>query len=378
MQGSGNQSWSRQIADSFIARHPGAVTYDSGSSSQKWNYEQGLMLVALYKLWQHTNDKRYFEFMQDNLDLYVENDGNIKTYKLEDYNKDNIGPGRALLAAYQEKKKEKYKVAADLLMLQLRRQPRTNEGGFWHKKIYPYQMWLDGLFMAEPFHAWYAQMFNEPKAFDDIVNQFIWISSHTRDAKTGLYYHAWDESKQQRWANPETGCSPHFWGRAIGWYGMGLIDVLDYMPERHPKRKQLETLLKELAESLLKFRDGKSHLWYLLLDQGDKEGNYFESSASSMFAYLFAKGANEGYLGKEFATAAEETFQAIIQQHVTQDANGYVDLHETCGATGLGGEPYRDGSYQYYVGVPKLTNDKRGIGALLLAAIEIEKAKTVK
>ncbi|TAK54680.1 MAG: glycoside hydrolase family 88 protein, partial [Bacteroidetes bacterium] len=281
MQGSGNQSWSRQIADSFIARHPGAVTYDSGSSSQKWNYEQGLMLVALYKLWQHTNDKRYFEFMQDNLDLYVENDGNIKTYKLEDYNKDNIGPGRALLAAYQEKKKEKYKVAADLLMLQLRRQPRTNEGGFWHKKIYPYQMWLDGLFMAEPFHAWYAQMFNEPKAFDDIVNQFIWISSHTRDAKTGLYYHAWDESKQQRWANPETGCSPHFWGRAIGWYGMGLIDVLDYMPERHPKRKQLETLLKELAESLLKFRDGKSHLWYLLLDQGDKEGNYFESSASS-------------------------------------------------------------------------------------------------
>ena len=212
--------WARRIADSFLLRHPNAVTYDTGTPDQKWTYEQGLMLVALHQMWLHSGDQKYFDFVERNLDQFVEENGAIRTYKLTDYNLDNVAPGRALLAVYRTTQQQTFRSAADTLRCQLREQPRTHEGGFWHKKIYPYQMWLDGIYMAEPFYAEYAGMFNEPSAFDDIANQIVWIEKHTRDPKTGLLYHGWDESKQQRWANPETGCSPNFWGRAIGWYAM--------------------------------------------------------------------------------------------------------------------------------------------------------------
>ncbi len=365
---------SRQIADSFIQDHPGAVTYDSGSPSQKWNYEQGLMLVGLYQLWKHTGNRTYLEFVQNNLDHYITENGDIQTYSLSELNCDNIAPGRALLEIYNETKLERYKIAADTLRQQIRRQPRTNEGGFWHKKIYPYQMWLDGLFMVEPFYAMYARQWNEPEAFDDITNQFIWVTSHTLDKHTGLLYHAWDESKQQKWANPETGCSPSFWGRSMGWYAMALVDVLDYLPENHPKRTQLIGYLRNWAKAILKFRDANSKLWYQVVDQGAREKNYLEASSSCMFAYAFAKGVRKGYLNPEFRTAAQETYAGLCQKYVTKRLDGGFDLDGTCGATGLGGNPYRDGSYEYYTGVPRLRNDKRGVGAFLLLAIELEKA----
>jgi unsaturated rhamnogalacturonyl hydrolase len=371
-------SWSRRIADSFVSRHPGAVTYDSGSPDQKWNYEQGLMLVALHQMSLHTGDQTYFDFVCKNLDQYVGENGAIRTYKLSDYNLDNVGPGRVLLAVYQATREERFRAAADTLRRQLREQPRTHEGGFWHKKIYPYQMWLDGLFMAEPFYARYAVMFNEPCAFDDIANQFIWIARHTRDPKTGLFYHAWDESKQQRWANPETGCSSNFWGRAMGWYVMALVDVLDYFPLDHPQREDLISILRELCATLLKFRDEKTSLWYQVVDQGQWEGNYLESSASCMFAYAFAKGANKGYLNRKFIDAAEQTFKGLTERQVTIEGSGFVDLHGTCRGAGLGGNPYRDGSFEYYISEPQRTNDMKGIGSFLLAAIELEKGRVTK
>jgi unsaturated rhamnogalacturonyl hydrolase len=366
--------WSRQIADSFISRHPGAVTYDSGSPNQKWNYEQGFMLVALYKLWLQTNDRRYFDFVQKNLDQFIDTNGIIKTYKMSDFNCDNIAGGRTLLGMYKETKQERYRIAADSLRKQLHDQPRTSEGGFWHKKIYPYQMWLDGLYMAEPFYAGYAAMFNEPNDFDDIASQFLRMTAHTRDPKTGLLYHAWDERKKERWANSETGCSPTFWARSMGWYAMALVDVLDYLPADHSNRAGMTNLLRKWASSVLKFRDEQSKMWYQVVDRGQQEGNYLETSASCMFAYVFTKGVNDGYLGKEFLTAARETFQGVIVHSVTREANGFIDLRGTCGAVGLGGSPYRDGSFKYYAGVPAVVNDKRGIGAFLLAAIELEKA----
>jgi unsaturated rhamnogalacturonyl hydrolase len=370
-------SWSKRIAESFIERHPDAVTYDSVNSNQKWNYEQGLMLVALLRMWKHSGDNRYFDFVQRNLDRYVMDDGMIRMYKRTDYNLDNIGPGRALLAIYQKTKQRKYRAAADTLRRQLREQPRTNEGGFWHKKIYPYQMWLDGLFMAEPFYATYAAMFDEQSAFDDIAAQFIWIARHTKDSTTGLLYHGWDESKEQKWSNPTTGCSPSFWGRAMGWYAMGLVDVLDYFPPDHPKRSVLIGLLRDLASAVLKYEDQKSHLWYQVVDQGSRSGNYLEASASCMFAYAFAKGVIKGYLGKEYLNAAMATFRGVIDRFVTVDSSGLVDLHGTCRSAGLGGTPYRDGSYEYYISELQRTNDLKGIGPFLLAAIELEEGTTI-
>jgi unsaturated rhamnogalacturonyl hydrolase len=371
-------SWARRIADSFVLRHPGAVTYDSSSPGQKWNYEQGLMLVALEQMASYTGDEKYFDFVRKNLDQYVTENGAIRTYTLADYNLDNIGPGRALLAVYQRTKQDRYRDAADTLRRQLREQPRTHEGGFWHKKIYPYQMWLDGLFMAEPFYARYAVIFKEHDAFDDIAHQFIWVARHTRDPRTGLFYHAWDESRRQRWANPVTGCSPNFWGRAMGWYVMALVDVLDYFPVDHPQRKELVSILRELCTALLRFRDGKTSLWYQVVDQGQREGNYLESSASCMFTYAFAKGANKGYLEEKFLHAAEQTFNGLIKNQVTMDGNGFVDLHGTCRGAGLGGSPYRDGSFEYYISEPQRTNDMKGVGPFLLAAIELEKGRVAK
>lgn len=367
--------WSVRIADSFVARHPGAVTYDSISPDTKWNYEQGLMLVALRQMSLHTGREKYFEFVKDNLGQYIEEGGRIKTYKLYDYNIDNIAPGRPVLWVYEATGQEKFRYAADTLRRQLREQPRTEEGGFWHKKIYPYQMWLDGLFMGAPFYALYAGMFNEPESFDDIANQFVWIAGHTRDPKTGLLYHAWNENKEQPWSDPETGRSPHFWGRAMGWYAMALVDVLDYFPSDHPKRQELVRILQQLAEAIVKVQDPHTGLWYQVLDLPDREGNYLESSASLMFSYSLAKGVNRGYLDARFLDAAERAFRGIVDNKVTINANGLIDLHDVCRGAGLGGTPYRDGSFEYYIGEPRRLNDMKGYGPFLLAAIELEKAE---
>ena len=333
------------------------------------------MLVALRQMWLHTGDRRYFDFIKGNLDQFIEETGAIKTYKYDDFNLDNIAVGRPILAVYQETKDQKYKSAADTLRKQLKNQPRTHEGGFWHKQIYPYQMWLDGLFMAEPFYAWYAVMTNATRDYDDIINQFVFVYKHTRDPGTGLLYHGWDESKQQRWADPKTGRSPNFWGRAIGWYEMGLVDVLDILPKNHPRRNELIAILRDVSATLMKFQDPKTHLWYQVLDQGAREGNYLEASASGMFAYAFARGANQGYLNARYLRRAKETFGGVVDNLVSVDAAGYVDLLHTCQGAGLGGKPYRDGSYEYYVGEQQRRNDMKGYGPFLLAAIEIERGE---
>ncbi len=364
--------WARRIAESFVQRHPGSITYDSLSPNQRWNYEQGLMLIALRSMWLHSKDQRYFDFIKGNVDQFVEKSGSIKTYKYEDFNLDNIAMGRALLTVYEETKETQYKSAADTLRKQLQNQPRTREGGFWHKQIYPYQMWLDGLFMAEPFYAWYSVSAKDSRAYDDIVNQFVFIYKHTRDPRTGLLYHGWDESKQQRWADPKTGCSPNFWGRAIGWYAMALVDVLDILPKDYPRRKELLTILKDVSAMVLKFQDKKTHVWYQVMDQGSKEGNYLEASGSAMFTYAFARGANRGYLDKSFFSAAQTSFGGIVDSFVSVDANGIIDLLHTCQGAGLGGKPYRDGSYEYYLSEPQRRNDMKGYGPFLLAAIELE------
>jgi unsaturated rhamnogalacturonyl hydrolase len=371
----GEERWSIKIAESFLQRYPDSIPYNASNPSIRWNYEPGLMYWSLLQLWEETREQKYFDVVRNNLDLFIGEDGSIKTYRSHEQNLDMILPGRALLRVYHVTKERKYKAAAETLRSQLHHQPRTASGGFWHKNIYPNQMWLDGIYMAHPFAAEYAAMFREPALFDDIAHQIILIEQKTRDPKTGLLYHGWDESRRQKWADPERGTSPNFWGRAMGWFAMGLVDVLDTFPVDHSKRREIISILQRLAAALVKYQDPKTGVWYQVVDQGGREGNYLESSASSMYTYAFAKGVRKGYLGEEFRAHAERAFRGILNEFVTIDEQSRVNLHHVCAVAGLGGNPYRDGSYKYYVSEPRRTNDFKGIGPLLLASLELERWK---
>lgn len=366
-----SRSWSERMAATVMKLWKDSWSNDP-ARPERWSYEQGVALKGIESVWLNTGDGRYFNFIQQSLDRFVNDDGTIKTFKLEDYNLDNVNEGKLLLTLYRVTEKEKYKKAADQLREQLKGQPRTHEGGFWHKTIYPYQMWLDGLYMGEPFYAEYAATFHEGAAFDDIANQFIWMELHARDPKTGLLYHGWDESKQQRWANPQTGLSPMFWGRAMGWYAMALVDTLDYFPENHPRRAELIAILKRLAPAIQKYQDAKSGTWYLILDKPGEKGNYLEASAACMFVYALAKGVRRGYLPETYLTVARKGYEGILKEFIETDANGETNLNGTVGGAGLGGNPYRDGTYQYYISEKIVKNDPKGVGAFLMASSEIE------
>ena len=338
----------------------------------RWSYEQGVVLKGIEGLWLSTGDGRYFTFIQKEMDNFVNADGTIRTYKAEDFNLDNINSGKMLLLLYKVTGQDKYRKAAVLLREQLKNHPRTSDGGFWHKKIYPNQMWLDGLYMAEPFYAEYAATFHEQSAFDDIAKQFILMESHARDPKSGLLYHGWDESKQQRWADPATGHSPNFWNRAMGWYAMALVDTLDYFPRTHPQRSELIAILNRLAKAVAKYQDSKTGLWYEVVDKGSEKGNYLEASGSSMFVYALAKGVRDGYLPVSYLSVAKRGYSGLTSEFIKTDANGQTNLDGTVSVAGLGGNPYRDGSYQYYLSEKVVRNDPKGIGAFLMASNEMD------
>lgn len=364
--------FSVQVIDSFLIRYPDTIPYDARRFLEhRWGYEQGVMLEAIRRVGEVTGDRKYFEYITRHIDRYVREDGRIDTYDFYSFNLDNIPPGRQLFWRYRETGNEKYRLAAELLRRQLREQPRTEEGGFWHKRIYPYQMWLDGIYMAQPFYAQYAVEFNEPEIFNDVANQIIWIERNTRDDEVGLLYHAWDEQRSMAWADPQTGQSPHFWGRAIGWFLMGVIDVLDYFPKEHPQYQAIVDIFNRTSNALLPYQDEETGLWFQVVDLGDRPGNYLESSASAMFAYAFAKGVRMGYLDGKFLTSAKRAFDGLLQHKVVVDRHGLVDLHDGCSVAGLGGNPFRDGSFQYYISEPRRTNDFKAVGPLVFAALEL-------
>jgi len=344
---------------------------NADSPMVRWTYDEGVVWKGLQGLWYNTGDARYFQYIQHQMDRLVDKDGNIRTYKLEDYNLDNVLCGRILLMLYQVTGKENYYKAAATLRRQLSGQPRTTEGSFWHKKKYTEQVWLDGLYMAQPFFAEYARLFHEDSVFDDIARQFITIEQHTRSKATGLLYHGWDEARRQPWADKVSGHSPNFWARAMGWYGMALVDVLDDIPANHPARKNLEAILQRYAAAIQKVQDPASGCWWDILDRPGAQGNYLEASASCMFAYTLAKGARMGYLPGSCRAAAEKAWQGIQQKFLTTGAGGETDLQGTVSVSGLGGTPNRDGSYGYYISEKVVPNDPKGIGAFLLAADEM-------
>lgn len=371
--GLAQQPYSLQMAASLMHTHSDSITIKPGKPAG-WDYEQGLYLKALEKVYQRTGDAKYFTYIQRNMDSFVRPDGSIRTYHFDEFNSDNITTGRMLLYLYQELGDEKYKLAAEKLRQQIKQQPRTTEGGFWHKNRYPNQMWLDGLYMLEPFYAEYGTIFQENN-WDDIIKQFQLAWNGTYDAKTGLLYHAYDAAKVQPWANKKSGKSPNFWGRSIGWYLMALVDVLDYMPANHPKRSVLIKQLNDLSAAVAKVQDAKSGLWFQVPNFPNREGNYLEASCANMFVYSFAKGVRKGYLPAIYLSKAEKAYQGIISAFIRKDAEGYIHLEKTVSVGGLGGTPYRDGSYAYYLSEPLRTDDLKGAGPFILASLEMEVAK---
>jgi unsaturated rhamnogalacturonyl hydrolase len=364
-EGADGRAWSVRMADSIMRR--------SSLLSRRWHYEPAVALLALQQVWAKTGEQRIFCFIRRNIDEFVRPDGTIRTYRLEDYNLDQINEGKLLFFLYEATGDERYKRAAFVLREQLRSHPRTREGGFWHKRIYRHQMWLDGIYMAAPFCAEFARRFDEQEWFADPAHQILLIERHTRDPRTGLLFHAWDESRSQKWADPSTGCSPSFWGRAVGWYAMAVPDVLDHLPEDHSQRAGLVAAFRETVDALLRVQDPTSGVWYQVLDQGGRPGNYLESSASCMFVYAIAKGVRMGTLGEEYLAAARRGYEGILREFVTVDRQGFVNLGGICAVAGLGGTPYRDGSYEYYVSERQIANEYKGVGPFVVASLEIEK-----
>ncbi len=367
-----NMKWSDKMALTLMKRHTESYMLDD-AKKPKWDYVHALVLHSIEELNKKNPDPRYKAYIRGYVDELVQEDGSIKTYEIDKYNIDLVVPGRLLFAIYDETKQDKYLKALQLIRKQLTEQPRTPSGGFWHKQIYPNQMWLDGLYMGEPFYAEYTLRYENGKSFDDIAKQFELIQLHATDPKTGLLYHGWDESKQMPWANKETGNSPNFWSRALGWYAMALVDVLDYFPKDHPKQKELVKYLNNVSEALVKYQD-KSGLWYQVTDKGGEKGNYLEASGSAMFSYAFAKGANKGYLPAKYKKAANKAFDGLTKVLIKKvDEDGGITLTNCCQVAGLGGNPYRDGSYEYYVNERKKDNDPKATGPFILAALELNR-----
>lgn len=362
--------WSVQMANSVMNLHDTLIYYN-GRDRLKWQYDVAMLAMSIDKL--GSIDQKYAKYMEDYFNALVKEDGSVYDYRPEEYNIDRINPGKALFTMYKRTGNKKYLTAIEGFVDQMRTHPKTNSGGFWHKKIYPYQMWLDGIYMASPFLAQYAKEFEQPEWFDLVTYQVLHIYEKTHDTSTGLLYHAWDESKEQRWSNPETGQSPNFWSRSMGWYLMAIVDILDYLPENHKDREQLISILKNEIDALLKVADPETGLWYQVLDQGGRKGNYIEASGSCMYIYAMAKAANNGYIDESFKNIANKKFDSIIKTLVTEDANGNLVLTNVCGGCGLGGNPYRDGSYNYYITEKVVENDSKGVAPFILAAFELKR-----
>lgn len=342
-----------------------------GLLDRQWSYDYGVVWRGMEALYALTGERAYYDYILRAVDSFVDGEGHIRDYDAESFNLDFICNGRQLLYLYKQTGEERYRLAADRLREQLRRQPRTSEGGFWHKRCYPWQMWLDGLHMAAPFYVEYCLMTDDPEGVRDAAHQLALVWRRTFNPATGLNHHAWDEARAQPWADPQTGLSPHAWGRAMGWYMLGLADVLALLPDTHPDFDTLLDIFTRTLEKLMSIRvDG---VWMQVLDQPGRTGNYKESSASCLIVAAALKMANLGRISDALAREAEESFRAIQREFVGQMRDGTLFLGKCCSVAGLGGASGRDGSFDYYMSEPVAAWDLKGTGAYLQAACEMEK-----
>ena len=337
----------------------------------KWNYCDGCVISAIIKMYELTGEKRYLDFADDFVGWYVKEDGNISTYSPEENNLDNINPGKNLFKLYDLTGKEKYRKALDIVRGQLDHMPRTKEKNFWHKEIYPWQVWLDGLYMAQPFYLEYEIRYNKMTGAKDVIDQFKNVERLMRDPTTGLFYHGYDESREMYWADNITGCSPNFWLRAEGWFAAALVDTAAAMPETlYYERMYLVKMLKDLADALKPWQD-ESGMFYQVINKPDVKGNYLETSGTALIAYALVKAWNIGFLDMTYGDMGERAFEGIIEKYFKKSEDGRFLLDGICLVAGLGGKDHRDGSLSYYFSEPVVKNEAKGIAPLFMAYSEL-------
>lgn len=363
--------WSKTVANTFMDLYPDACNLEVFAPNE-WTYTNGFFINALCELYEHTGNSIYFKYAKNWIDCFVDENGKIAEYDKAKYRLDDILPGRTLLYLYQVTKESKYKTASDTLANQLLNQPKTNDGGYWHKLSYPHQMWLDGIYMGDVYSCQYAALFNKPQLYDETAHQVELIYKHNCDSTTGLLYHGWDESINKVWSDPVRGTSPEFWGRGMGWYLMALVDVLDYLPAEHPERVKIIDILNKTCKALINVQDEKSGLWYQVLDKGSRPDNWIETSCSAMFAYAFAKGAHKGYIPMDYLQQAKKAFNGLVNDYVYFDSDRRFYLTETV-YVGTLNFKNSDGSYNYYINTDRRINDFKGVAAFLYLAMELEK-----
>ncbi len=338
-----------------------------------WNYIDGCMIKAILEMYAITRDLKYLEFADTFIDFRVREDGTIDGYDVEELNIDNVNAGKTLFELYDLTGKEKYRTAIELVYSQIKKMPRTAEGNFWHKNIYPNQVWLDGLYMCQPFYMEYETRFHNRKNCPDIYRQFDSVVKHMQDSETGLYYHAYDSSREMFWCDKVTGLSQNFWLRALGWYSMALLDTMDKAgKEDQESLKKMEEAFKDLIDSIIKYQD-ESGMWYQVVNLGGMDGNYLETSGSAIFSYAILKGVRLGYLDQSYENYGKMAFEGICRKYLSLE-DGNMSLGGICLVAGLGGKERRDGTYRYYMSEPIVKDDAKGVGPFLLAYTEMRRA----
>ncbi len=345
----------------------------------KWDYCLGMELQTMLEVFDRYGNEKIYEYALAYADTMVNADGTIKMYKREEFSLDRINSGRFLYRIYDRTKEERYKKAIDLMRSQLDDHPRNADGGFWHKKTYPNQVWLDGIYMGTPFYAEYAHRNSRVNDFQDIINQFLMAARHTYDPQTDLFRHACDVSRKQFWADKETGQSKHSWGRAMGWYSMAFVDALDFIPKHEVGRDSVIAVFNQLATMVKRLQDPKTGLWYQVLDRSGDEGNYLESTCSTMFVYALFKGVRMGYLDPSFLDVAIKGYHGILENFIKVDNNtGIVSITKCCAVAGLGGKNMRSGDYNYYLSETIRDNDPKAVGPFILASLEWERIQEAR
>ena len=369
--------WSVRMVESEMARWPESWQLDF-QPKLKWDYCHGLELQAMLDVYDRYGNDKIYEYALAYADTMVNADGTIKMYKREEFSLDRVNSGKFLFRIYEQTKDEKYRKALALMRSQFEDHPRNADGGFWHKKVYPNQVWLDGIYMGAPFYAEYAFRNNEVNAYKDIINQFLMAARHTYDPKTDLYKHACDVSRKEKWADPVTGQSQHSWGRALGWYAMAFVDALEFIPQHEAGRDSMIMVLDKVAGQIKRLQDEKTGLWYQVLDRSGDEGNYLESSCSVMFVYSLFKAVRKGYIDGSYLAVAEKGYKGILENFITTDENGMISITKACAVAGLGGKNYRMGDYDYYINEQIRDNDPKAVGPFILASLEWERLQEVR
>ena len=369
-----DRPWSIWMVESEISRNPEGWMLDF-ATRLKWSYCAGMQHESIIRTSEQYNIPAFFNYVYQFADTMVNDDGDIISYDKRTYNIDYVNPGKMLFDVWERSGEERFKKAVFNLRDQLYTHPRTSEGGFWHKLVYPHQMWLDGLYMGSPFYARFCATFDQPEYFPDIIKQFQLVAKYTYDPVSGLFRHGWDEAREQVWADPVTGQSANAWGRAMGWFSMSLVDVLDWIPAEQPGRDSVIMILNTVAEGIKKYRDGESGLWYQVMDKGGHPGNYLESTCAAMFIYTLEKASRKGYVASEYGDLARDAYECFLKRFIKYNDDGTISITDCCEVAGLGGRTQRDGSYEYYISEPIRDNDPKAVGPFVFVSLEYEKNK---